>query len=56
MEPIHKVGKALEQFPAPDAALEDAKIESRIQIEEEALDPRLPILLRSVIGKQFAHV
>jgi hypothetical protein len=46
---IHEIGEAFEQLPAPTAALEQAEVEPRIEIQQEALQSRLPS--RSIAGK-----
>jgi hypothetical protein len=50
MEAVHEGGKTLVIFPCPCAAAEYRRIDARIEVEQEASEPRLP-----VVGKQLAQ-
>src|SRR5262249_7295522 len=44
VEAVHEFGEALEQLAAPDRALEQAQVEPRIEVEQDAPEalPRVP--------------
>jgi hypothetical protein len=39
---VHEIGEALEQFAAPAAALEHPEVEPRVEIQQQAFQPRFP--------------
>src|SRR5262249_61464588 len=50
MEAVHEGGEALVIFPRPGAGAEHRRIDAGVEIEQEALESRLP-----VVGKQLAQ-
>jgi hypothetical protein len=50
VEPVHEGREALVVFPRPGPGAEHRRIDARIEVEQEALKPRLP-----VVGKQLAQ-
>ena len=44
VEAVHEGGEALVEFARPRAGLEHGGIDARVEIEQEALELRLPIL------------
>ena len=42
METVHEVREALEQFPAPAAALKEPEVEPGVDIQQQALQPGFP--------------
>jgi len=43
---VHEVRKALEQFPAPAAALKEPEVEPGVDIQQQALQPGFPTEVR----------
>jgi hypothetical protein len=51
MEPVHEDGVALIKLASPGPGLVDAKVDARIEVEQNPAQPRLPVVALGIVKK-----